>query len=383
MIFESSTYLKISELQQVCLKKNIPFASYRLPQDVEITTLIQCNSMPEELTSMNNVENKSGFIVAPFFCNENHAGYILSPDTIFHTDTIDSEFIEKLALNENFALVEKPLNTKVETTQSAEFIQQVNAALNAIEMGEFHKVVLSKVRLEMLHDDFKAEEFFLKLCAAYPNAFVYIMQLPKVGCWIGATPEPLLVIENDKVRTVSLAGTQMADKKDIDAYKWSDKEIDEQDIVTDFVEKNLQSLKIKNITKVGPVNYQAANLIHLKSSFEFPLHELNNRLGDFINALHPTPSVGGLPKNAAREFILANEKHDRNYYTGFLGPLNIDKKSNVFVNLRCLQLFDNHFVLYSGAGITKSSNAQNEWEETDNKMMTMMNVMNIPNTKKK
>jgi len=171
----------------------------------------------------------------------------------------------------------------------------------------------------------------------------------------------------------------MATDAEIESYGWSEKEIEEQGIVTAFVEKTLQSLDIKNYNKMGPTNYQAANLIHLKTSFEFPQADLKNRLGDFLKALHPTPSVGGLPKIAAREFILANEKHDRSYYTGFLGPINIENKSHVFVNLRCLQLFEKQFVLYSGAGITASSVAEKEWEETDNKMMTMMNVMKTPN----
>jgi len=77
----------------------------------------------------------------------------------------------------------------------------------------------------------------------------------------------------------------------------------------------------------------------------------------------------------SHKLILNNEKHDRAYYTGFLGPLNMDNKSHLFVNLRCLQLFNRKYVLYSGAGITASSVAEREWEETDNKMMTMLNVM--------
>jgi isochorismate synthase len=162
----------------------------------------------------------------------------------------------------------------------------------------------------------------------------------------------------------------------IDSYIWSNKEIEEQGIVTAYIEQTLQSLNIKNYAMVGPSNYKAANLIHLKTGFEFAQADLGKRLGDFLKALHPTPSVGGLPKEAAREFILKNEKHDRAYYTGFLGPVNIEGESNVFVNLRCLQLFDKQFVLYSGAGITASSDAEKEWEETNNKMMTMLNVMN-------
>jgi len=248
-------------------------------------------------------------------------------------------------------------------------------AVKAMEEGQFHKVVLSKVRLEKLNEDFEASTFFLRLCEKYPHAFVYLIQLPQVGCWIGATPEPLLVIEDQYVKTVSLAGTQVATDADINSYVWSEKEIEEQDIVTNFVEQTLRSLQIEDYSKFGPTNYKAANLIHLKTSFEFAQADLGNRLSNFINALHPTPSVGGLPKNAARDFILKNEKHNRAYYTGYLGPINIKGKSNVFVNLRCLQLFKKQFVLYSGAGITSASNAEKEWEETDNKMMTMMNVM--------
>ena len=192
---------------------------------------------------------------------------------------------------------------------------------------------------------------------------------------IGATPEPLLTIENGTVKTVSLAGTQVGTELETEDYHWSSKEIEEQGIVTNFIEQTLRSLHIADITRLGPENYRAANLIHLKTAFEFPQAHIQNRFSDLLKALHPTPSVGGLPKDEARNFILTNEQHDRGYYTGFFGPVNINEKSAVYVNLRCLQLFDNNFVLYSGAGITSSSVAEKEWEETDNKMLTLMNVM--------
>jgi isochorismate synthase len=276
-------------------------------------------------------------------------------------------------------LFEKQTEVDIETTVSTDFIYQVNKAVAAMNDGEFHKVVLSKIRLEKVPNDFEPETFFLKLCEKYPTAFVYMIQLPEVGCWMGATPEPLLVIEEERVKTVSLAGTQIATDAEVDAYSWSSKEVEEQAIVTNFVEKTIQSLGINKYNKIGPKNYRAANLIHIKTTFEFAQTDLNDRFSDLLKALHPTPSVGGLPKTEARDFILANEKHDRSYYTGFLGPVNINEKINIFVNLRCLQLFEKQFVLYSGAGITASSIAENEWIETDNKMMTMMNAIMTPN----
>lgn len=374
MIPTDTTYQSLSNLQTVCLKQNIPFASYRLPLQSEISTFVQHSSTPEKLDSLQNVDQKSGFIVAPFVESTTHATFLLKPDNIFYENDIETEFIEKL--NTSFNFTGKHWDNEFTTTPAADFISQVNVAIKAMENGEFLKVVLSKIHIEERKEDFNAPDFFLKLCSTYPHAFVYFIQLPEVGCWMGATPEPLLVIEDERVKTVSLAGTQMVTNIELNSPVWSTKEIEEQEIVTNFVEQTLRSLQIENYSKVGPTNYRAANLLHLKTSFEFSKSDLQNRLGDFINALHPTPSVGGLPKTEAHDFILANEKHDRAYYTGFLGPINIEGETNIFTNLRCLQLFDKQFVLYSGAGITTSSMAKKEWEETDNKMMTMMNVMN-------
>ena len=369
-----SQHSQLIKLQKALFRQNIPFVSYRLPLETEIITLVQHHSLPEKLVSLNELDNKTGFVIAPFTASEEHNSYFLKPDCVFFSNDIADIYIQKLADNNRFIELAKTENTLL-TTTADEYIGNVNKAVEAMKADDFHKVVLSKVRLEQLPDGFQPETFFLKLCEKYPHAMVYVLQLPGVGCWMGATPEPLVVVEDETVRTVSLAGTQIATNKSLEAYQWAEKELEEQGIVTGFVEKTLQSLGINDYNKTGPMNYQAANLIHLKTAFEFPETSLQNHLGDFLKALHPTPSVGGLPKAEAREFILANEKHDRSYYTGFLGPVNIENKSNIFVNLRCLQLFEKQFVLYSGAGITASSDAENEWIEMDNKMLTMMNVI--------
>jgi isochorismate synthase len=374
MTFDKESYAALCKLQTVCLRQNIPFASYRLPLNREIITVVQHHSMPERLKSLNDLHEKTGFVVSPFTESPAHETFFLQPDCVFFSNNIAEIYIDKLAANDRFIEIEKNKNT-TKTTTSEEFIGNVNKAVSAMKAAEFQKVVLSKLRVEQLPDDFQPEEFFLKLCQKYPHAFVYIMQLPEVGCWIGATPEPLLTIENGTVKTVSLAGTQVGTELETEDYHWSSKEIEEQGIVTNFIEQTLRSLHIADITRLGPENYRAANLIHLKTAFEFPQAHIQNRFSDLLKALHPTPSVGGLPKDEARNFILTNEQHDRGYYTGFFGPVNINEKSAVYVNLRCLQLFDNNFVLYSGAGITSSSVAEKEWEETDNKMLTLMNVM--------
>lgn len=367
---------QLIKLQKVLIEQNIPFVSYKLPLETDIVTLVQHHSIPEVVDMQQFTFQQPGFIIAPFVTSDKHQSYFLRPDCIFFADEIDDIYIEKLAANNRFLHLSVTDKCTLETTTEEEFTDNVNNAIVEMNAGNFRKVVLSKVRKETLPENFDAIDFFMNLCNKYPHALVYMARIPEVGFWMGATPEPLLEIEGKKASTVSLAGTQLATNKTVNEYEWSVKELDEQKIVTDFVENTLQQFGVTNIHKSAPENYQAAQLIHLKTAFEFSSMAIEKRFGKILGALHPTPSVGGLPKTAAKDFILNNEKHERSYYTGFLGPINIEEKSNLFVNLRCLQLFDKEFVLYSGAGITASSIAEKEWIETDNKMMTLMNVMN-------
>jgi isochorismate synthase len=75
------------------------------------------------------------------------------------------------------------------------------------------------------------------------------------------------------------------------------------------------------------------------------------------------------------DFIRSTEKHDRGYYTGFLGPVGLGDLIQLYVNLRCLQVFDDRLVLYIGGGITHDSIPEEEWEETEIKAETLLSVL--------
>ena len=94
----------------------------------------------------------------------------------------------------------------------------------------------------------------------------------------------------------------------------------------------------------------------------------------FLDQLHPTPAVAGLPKGEALDFIVDREPLDRSFYGGYFG-LKCNEKSRYYVNLRCMQLFNKSYALYAGGGITKDSEPAAEWQETEAKMDTMKNVI--------
>ena len=93
---------------------------------------------------------------------------------------------------------------------------------------------------------------------------------------------------------------------------------------------------------------------------------------ELIKTLHPTPAVGGIPVEEGTQFLIKNEKLDRAYYAGFLGPVWEDTKIDFFVNLRCAQILKEAILLYVGAGITFESDPEKEWEETQNKTKTLL-----------
>lgn len=93
-------------------------------------------------------------------------------------------------------------------------------------------------------------------------------------------------------------------------------------------------------------------------------------LYNLLKDLHPTPAVGGMPKDLAKNFILDNEGYDRSFYAGFAGYEN-ENESEFFVNLRCAKIYSNKINLYVGGGIMPDSIPENEWKETELKSRTI------------
>lgn len=365
----------IYKIQDICLTGNIPFVTYSLPAQKDIFTLVQYKSAPRKIKNLEEINKRQGFVVAPFYEEPEYPIYFLEPDLRICGRDVDEKYVSELR---NAAVASKS-DDNLEDYYVAgkdEFMDQVHKITETIKQGNIDKVVLSRIQLIENNTKIGALEVFYALCEKYPRAFKYIFNLPGTGCWVGATPEPLVEIHDKMVETVSLAGTQKLNGIPIENVQWMAKELEEQKFVTDFIEERLNRFGITDYSKQGPVNQPAANLVHLKSVFTFNSEVLKGKTGEFISVLHPTPSVCGLPRRRAYDYLKRLEKHKREYYTGFLGTVNMEDTTRVFVNLRCMKVLENHFALFMGAGITSGSNPESEWDETNQKMMTMLNVIN-------
>jgi isochorismate synthase len=341
-------------------EKKLPFVLFCKPNSERIVGLFQNNA---ELFVIENFEEK-GFVFAPF--NGDYLPYIPQNES--------QVYVEKVSFSDFYVTPVKHFTTDEITKNNFENL--VKKGIAEIQIGTFQKVVLSRKEIVKIAD-FDCETIFKKLLSNYPSAFNYCFFHPKIGLWIGASPEQLLRVNHEEITTVALAGTQVFNLTE--DVIWESKEIAEQQFVTDFITNSLKNYT-DEVFISAPYTAKAGNILHIKTDIKAKLANRKN-LRTVIQALHPTPAVCGLPKETTKSFIINNEGYDREYYSGFLGELNVDlatfktELSDLFVNLRCMKIVVDFAELYMGCGITSDSNPEKEFFETVNKSMTMKKVL--------
>ena len=349
-------FIKVKTHQE----QQLPFVLFCKPDSDRIVGVFQKN---DHLYFLENFEEK-GFVFAPFDADE------IPFIPLEHSDV----YVENVNSSDYF------FEMKTSTTNSAisnDFFEDlVTKGVEAIHNKLFSKVVLSR-KEEIAFSNFDIEITMNKMIGLYSNAFKYCFFHPKIGTWLGATPEQFLKINGTALQTVALAGTQLETSSK--TITWQDKEKKEQQLVTDFIVDSLEDLA-KEVTISSPYSVKAGNLWHIKTDILARLKSKKS-LKKIITALHPTSAVCGLPKQATKEFILQNEGYNREYYSGFLGELNIDfvtfrtLQTDLYVNLRCMKIIKNKAQLFIGCGITKDSIPIDEYIETVNKSMTMKKII--------
>ena len=351
---------KIRILIQERLRERMPFVCYRKPDSNRIVTWL-CDAA--EYLPAGNL-SVSGFIFSPF---------VQSGKTVlFPRESSEILEIEFKQLSIEMSQREKGgFKGDGLSHQRTGHIELVKKAVHEIQEGKALKIVVSR-KEEVQNIALDAASIFLRLTSVYPNAFSYIWYHPEIGLWTGASPETLVQVNGTSFRTMALAVTQR--DKGSQEVIWGEKEKEEQGLVTDLIRKELGPM----LDKVGkPYTQRAGHLLHLRTDIDGKMTG-NQDLAELIQRLHPTAAICGLPRKEALRFIQNKEGYSRDYYTGFMGELNAPEQgvSNLFVNLRCMQLFPDQQKawIYVGGGITASSDPEREWQETQAKSETMKKV---------
>jgi isochorismate synthase len=382
---------------QTALQNQQALALWRLPAQRTQHLIV---GLEDKITQrrLDIEESPAGFAVSPFLNEDFKQTYFIPADLYFR---FEGESIDFQSFNDEYSAAGKSfrqtVQSNIHTSQKNKLqkyfsknalksesnkehhLKLVEKAIQSIQSHEFQKVVLSRNKQVGYPADFSPIDVFQRLCRIYPTAFCYFFHLPHIGTWMGASPETLISTDrNYTFRTVALAGTQRHNPaQKVSEALWSQKEIEEQALVSRYIINCFKKIRLREFEEEGPKTVIAGNLLHLKTNFSVDMQATHfPQLGSvMLELLHPTSAVCGMPKQEAMNFVRRNEGYDRAFYSGFLGPVNIQSESHLFVNLRCMQLTQEQIILYAGGGITEDSNPEKEWQETEMKCQTMQAVL--------
>lgn len=341
-------------------------AYFRLPFADHYESFYQDYREAKLLYSFEELEGREGFVVAPFQVTEQTPIILIEPDMV--------------NTHSQFAGVKTtvPPITDYQDDRAA-YGRDFAAFHRELEEGRMSKVVLSRTVDIQVAGRFESEyELFIRACQRYPRLFVGMAFVSHNEAWLAATPEVLLEGRDGRWHTMALAGTMRLSGDQLagegEQVRWAPKDIEEQRYVASYIADQLKALGI-SYEEHGPRTVRAADLVHLRSDFDFAL-PADVPVSRVLQTLHPTPAVCGLPKRQAQQFILQHEYAPRHYYSGFMGLWNWQGQTRLYVTLRCLASTPHHCRLYAGGGLLRESTEDAEWLETEAKLQTMRGLFN-------
>jgi menaquinone-specific isochorismate synthase len=256
----------------------------------------------------------------------------------------------------------------------------IDKAKTKIRSGVIEKIVLSRQTELIFKETISPESLLKKLKSKSDNCNHFLFKFDNSTAFVGATPEKLFARKSDKIECEAIAGTARRgedEKEDEQLGNFlinSKKDIAEHRYVIKSIIEALQNLveEKPETQKVDVELLKLSKLQHLISRFEY---DLKNNITDYdlYERLHPTAAVGGYPKEQALKAIRDLEMFDRGWYAAPIGWIGSDSTEFV-VAIRSGLINNNRLLLYSGAGIIESSDADSEWDEIENKLSNYLNI---------
>jgi menaquinone-specific isochorismate synthase len=256
----------------------------------------------------------------------------------------------------------------------------VGQALEAIQRGDYEKIVLAR-GIELGADrPWQPLNTLNRLRELFSGCFTFSYGGGGGRSFIGATPERLLQIRDGRLLTEAIAGsaprgdTAGEDAKHARALLDSAKDLHEHICVRDSILRRLARVGVDGQAEPDPQVLLLANLQHLRTRIEAAVGGSVHLL-DILPEMHPTPAVGGSPRENAVPRIQELEQLERGLYAGVVGWFNHLNEGEMIVGIRSALIEGRSARLYAGAGIVKGSDPEKEMRETEMKLSALLGVL--------
>ncbi len=273
-------------------------------------------------------------------------------------------------------------NFSVESAIPVEhYLAAVTAARNAVRDGQLEKAVIARPVTVRAASPMDLHSILRRLEATFPTTYRF-----SIDGFIGASPELLVSVNNEIVRSHPLAGTTRTTGNDEEDAKLaaellaSKKNQIEHKAAIDMVRDSLLPFCSYLDWTPEPSIVKVANVQHLGSLAEGRLSEPRPSVTELVRVLQPTPAVGGHPRDAALELIRQYEGFDRGKYGGAVGWVDAHGNGEWAVSLRCAEFSNDRTSarLIAGGGIVADSEPHAELAETQAKLQAMLGAILRP-----
>ena len=256
----------------------------------------------------------------------------------------------------------------------------VGSAVARLRAGEAEKVVLAREVIARGDGVVSAGTVVRGLRAAYPSCFTYLVTGADGTAFAGASPELLVRKAGSRATSQPMAGsvargaTDAEDDRLARQLEESAKDAVEHRVVSKFVVEALQPF-CTDVSAPPPEVVRFTNIQHLATNVSATLVEPFADALRLAAALHPTPAVGGWPRDAAQQMIEELEGMERGWYAGAVGWIDGRGDGELAVALRCGLLWEDGARLYAGVGVMPDSDPARELEETELKFKALLTAL--------
>jgi menaquinone-specific isochorismate synthase len=250
-----------------------------------------------------------------------------------------------------------------------------------VRKNQYRKAVLAARKV--LTGQFKIASVLGSLRRSYPECFLFCFSVPRdeegVISFVGATPELLVSLNEDNVKSLALAGSigrgmdRSTDTENALALTRSHKDIAEHDEVIAEISNRLRS--ITNSVLVEPTRLRRLNNIQHLSTGITAQARVESNLLKLVEVLHPTPAVCGAPREIAWDVIGEHEEFDRGWYAAPIGWMDARGEGEFAVALRSALVEGGKAWLFAGNGIVGQSKPEIELQEVNLKFKPLSDAL--------
>lgn len=267
---------------------------------------------------------------------------------------------------------------RVEEIDPEQWKEQVLRATKEIKQQKAEKIVLARELRLKLSKQTEIAPLLRRLMEQQTNSYVFAVERGD-DCFVGATPERLVKLEREQLLSTCLAGTAprgetiKEDQNIGQALLYDPKNRGEHDFVVQMIKQAMKQFGLDIEIPDGPELYPLKNLQHLYTPITATLKQ-GYSIFDIVEALHPTPALGGVPCEKSLAFIREHEVVERGWYGAPIGWLDSNQNGEFAVAIRSGLVQGDEVSLFAGCGVMKDSDPEAEYEETSIKFSPMLSI---------